>query len=253
MDQVDNPIHQVQAGTVSSRKWWRSVLGCCVAGQMREIEAKGDVRECIQAIKGMRPEYQGSPILPPPRPQHQGKKTLVIDLDETLVHSSFTPVPSPDYVIPVEIDARIVDVYVRKRPWVDHFLEAVASKFEVVVFTASLTKYADPLLTEMDRYQAIHHRLYRESCVFHEGNFVKDLSRLGRRLEDVIIIDNSPHSYIFQPENAIPIGTFIDDPHDRQLIDVLPYVLALHEVQDVRRALGMAFESILLHGADAHE
>jgi RNA polymerase II subunit A small phosphatase-like protein len=62
-----------------------------------------------------------------------GKKTLVLDLDETLVHSSFKPVPSPDYVIPVEIEGRVVDVYVMKRPHVDHFLKAVGNRFEVRV------------------------------------------------------------------------------------------------------------------------
>ena len=51
--------------------------------------------------------------------------------DETLVHSSFKPVPQPDYIIPVEIEGRIVDVYVLKRPFVDHFLRAVGSRFEV--------------------------------------------------------------------------------------------------------------------------
>jgi TFIIF-interacting CTD phosphatase-like protein len=47
------------------------------------------------------------------------------------VHSSFKPVPQPDYIIPVEIEGRIVDVYVLKRPFVDHFLRAVGSRFEV--------------------------------------------------------------------------------------------------------------------------
>lgn len=51
--------------------------------------------------------------------------------DETLVHSSFKPVPQPDYIIPVEIEGRVVDVYVLKRPFVDHFLRAVGSRFEV--------------------------------------------------------------------------------------------------------------------------
>lgn len=55
----------------------------------------------------------------------------MLDLDETLVHSSFKPVPSPDYIIPVEIEGRIVDVYVLKRPFVDHFLRAVGQRFEV--------------------------------------------------------------------------------------------------------------------------
>jgi hypothetical protein len=59
-----------------------------------------------------------------------GKKTLVLDLDETLVHSSFKPIPAPDYIIPVEIEGRIVDVYVLKRPWLDHFMAAIAGRFE---------------------------------------------------------------------------------------------------------------------------
>ena len=74
------------------------------------------------------------------------KPCLVLDLDETLVHSSFKPVPNPDYVIPVEIDGAVTDVYVLKRPWVDYFMERAGERWEVVVFTASLAKYADPLL-----------------------------------------------------------------------------------------------------------
>jgi RNA polymerase II subunit A small phosphatase-like protein len=78
--------------------------------------------------------------------QDKGKKTLVLDLDETLVHSSFKPIPNPDYIIPVEIEGKIVDVYVLKRPWLDHFMAAIAGRFEVVVFTASLSKYAGEVL-----------------------------------------------------------------------------------------------------------
>ena len=75
----------------------------------------------------------------------------MLDLDETLVHSSFKPIPNPDYIIPVEIEEKIVDVYVLKRPMMDHFMAAVGSSFEVVVFTASLKKYADPLLDLLDQ------------------------------------------------------------------------------------------------------
>ena len=80
--------------------------------------------------------------LPTMQEQDRGKKTLVLDLDETLVHSSFKPIPNPDYIIPVEIEGKIVDVYVLKRPWLDHFMAAIAGRFEIVIFTASLSKYA---------------------------------------------------------------------------------------------------------------
>lgn len=121
----------------------------------------------------------------------------------------------PDYIIPVEIDGKLVDVYVLKRPWLDHFMESVGHRFEVVVFTASLAKYADPLLDLLDKTHVVRWRLFRESCMPYEGNYVKDLSCLGRELAHTIIVDNSPHSYVFQPANALPISTFIDSLDDQ--------------------------------------
>ena len=79
----------------------------------------------------------------------------------------------------------------------------VGSRFEVIVFTASLAKYADPLLDLLDRSSCVRWRLFRESCYPYEGNYVKDLTCLGRPLKDVVIVDNSPHSYIFHPFNAV--------------------------------------------------
>ncbi len=98
------------------------------------------------------------------------------------------------------------DRYVLKRPGVDSFLKAVAEKWEVVVFTASLAKYADPLLDILDPQRLVRARLFREACVQHYGNYVKDLSLLGRPLNHICILDNSPYSYIFQPDNALPIS-----------------------------------------------
>ena len=191
------------------------------------------------------------PVLPPvpPRvyreavigakaPEDMHKKTLVLDLDETLVHSSFKPIPNPDYIIPVEIDGRLVDVYVLKRPWLDHFMNTVGPRFEVVVFTASLAKYADPLLDLMDKTGNVRWRLFRDSCCPYEGNYVKDLNCLGRDLSTTIIVDNSPHSYIFQPANAAPIGTFIDNMEDQELLELLPSLLKVEHVDDVRKYLG---------------
>ena len=66
-----------------------------------------------------------------------------------------------------------------------------------------LFQYADPVADLLDKWDVFRSRLFRESCVFHKGNYVKDLSKLGRELHQIIIIDNSPASYIFHPENAV--------------------------------------------------
>ncbi len=92
-------------------------------------------------------------------------RCLVLDLDETLVHSSFKPIPNADFVISIELESVIHRVYVRKRPGVDHFMREVGEKFEVVIFTASLAKYADPLLDILDRGRVVKARLFREACV----------------------------------------------------------------------------------------
>lgn len=78
----------------------------------------------------------------------------------------------------------------------------------------------------------------RESCCPYEGNYVKDLQCLGRDLATTIIVDNSPHSYVFQPENAVPIGTFIDDMDDQELLEITPIIMGVEQVDDVREHLG---------------
>ncbi|XP_037747106.1 CTD small phosphatase-like protein isoform X3 [Chelonia mydas] len=147
------------------------------------------------------------------------------------------PIPSPisnaDFIVPVEIDGTIHQVYVLKRPHVDEFLQRMGELFECVLFTASLAKYADPVADLLDRWGVFRARLFRESCVFHRGNYVKDLSRLGRELSKVIIVDNSPASYIFHPENAVPVQSWFDDMTDTELLDLIPFFEGLSREEEV--------------------
>jgi len=173
-------------------------------------------------------------LLLPASPRSAQRKTLVLDLDETLVHSSFKPVMGADFIVPVEIDDQIHQVYVLKRPGVDQFLRRMGDLFEVVVFTASLAKYADPVLDLLDKFKVVKVRLFREACVHHKGNYVKDLSRLGRDIRQTIIIDNSPASYMFHPENAVPVESWFDDPNDVELLELIQVLEQISRVDDVR-------------------
>lgn len=190
-----------------------------------------------------------APTVSPPKPQYcngylgpihpadVGQKCLVLDLDETLVHSSFRPTENPDFIIPVDIDGMIHNVYVLKRPGVDEFLRVLAQTYEIVVFTASLSKYANPLLDQMDVHKVIRHRLFREHCVQYEGNYIKDLSVLDRDLSQTIIIDNSAMSYLFHPQNAIGCSNFIDDLEDQELASIQEFLVDIAEEDDVRQHL----------------
>ncbi|KAK5114757.1 hypothetical protein LTR85_010070 [Meristemomyces frigidus] len=181
-------------------------------------------------------------LLPQMRPEHRGRKCLVLDLDETLVHSSFKILHQADFTIPVEIEGQYHNVYVIKRPGVDAFMKRVGELYEVVVFTASVSKYGDPLLDQLDIHHVVHHRLFRESCYNHQGNYVKDLSMVGRDLRETIIIDNSPTSYIFHPQHAVPISSWFSDAHDNELLDLIPVLedLAGDKVSDVSLVLDVA-------------
>lgn len=181
-----------------------------------------------------------SHLLQPLRVQDKHKKCVVIDLDETLVHSSFAPVHNADFVIPVEIDGTIHQVYVLKRPYVDEFLQKMGDLFECVLFTASLGKYADPVTDLLDKWGVFKFRLFRESCVFHRGSYVKDLSRLGRDLNKTVILDNSPASYMFHPQNAVPIVSWFDDPSDKELLELMPFFENLAKIDDVYTFLSNA-------------
>ncbi|KAI8607010.1 HAD-like domain-containing protein, partial [Chytriomyces sp. MP71] len=178
-------------------------------------------------------------LLPPQHSSDNKKPCLVLDLDETLVCSSFNPVPNADFIIPIDIEGEWHNVYVLKRPHVDSFLKRLGSEFEVVVFTASLSNYANPVLDALDVSGVIRYRLFREHCTYYQGNYVKDLSLLGRSLESTIIIDNSPVAYLFHPANAIPCTSWFEDPADEELSDLVPFLQELKTVPDVRAVLGV--------------
>jgi RNA polymerase II subunit A small phosphatase-like protein len=118
------------------------------------------------------------------------KKTLILDLDETLVHSSFKPLNGKtDILLKVELERRQYIIHVLKRPGAQEFLEKMARIFEVVIFTASLSAYANPLINQLDTSRHVSHRLFREHCTSLNGMFIKDMKKLGRHLKDVIIVD----------------------------------------------------------------
>jgi RNA polymerase II subunit A small phosphatase-like protein len=180
------------------------------------------------------PKPQCMPNLGDVSPGDRGKNCLLLDLDETLVHSSTEYMPNHDYKIPVEIDGTVHTIYVLKRPGVDEFLRRVKPFYEVVVFTASLSKYANPLLDLLDVSRVVSKRLFREHCVFYQGHFVKDLSVINRAPNTAILVDNSPQSYAFQPENAIDCSSFIDDPADTELWRIADFLEGVKDCADVR-------------------
>lgn len=98
----------------------------------------------------------------------------------------------------------------------------MAKYYDIIIYTASLQAYADPVIDEIDPQRVVKGRMFRNSCSIFNNIFVKDLGALGRNLKDVIIIDNSETSFLFQPENAIHIKAYFDDNTDIELFYYMP-------------------------------
>lgn len=181
----------------------------------------------------------------PPKSTATSPITLVLDLDETLVHCSTDAgeVRNPDFIFHVEFQSSLYTVNCRKRPGLDEFLEYVKNRFEVVIFTASQKVYADKLLDILDpTHEIIHHRVFRDDCTNVEGNYLKDLTVLGRDLRTTVIVDNSPQAFAFQLDNGIPILSWYENRSDRELFKVIPLLEQLTDSGDVRPLLRQRFQ-----------
>ncbi|KAI9197315.1 HAD-like domain-containing protein [Polychytrium aggregatum] len=183
-----------------------------------------------------------SKLLPSKKPG-QKKITLLLDLDETLVHCKTEPLENHDFMIPLTVASEHYEVYGRIRPFVEEFLEKVSQLFEVVVFTASLQVYADLVLDMLDKKKnRFQHRLYRDSCTIVDGVHMKDLEKLGRNIKHTMLVDNSPQVFALQLSNGIPIKSWYDDQDDHELLDLLKFLETVSDTDDVRPHIDRQFK-----------
>jgi Dullard-like phosphatase family protein len=167
--------------------------------------------------------------LPSPyvRTKNNKEFSLVLDLYETLIN--FKPRNNGE-------EGGIL----RIRPGINEFLDEVGKYYELIIFTTATQDYADALIDEVeDNKIYFDHRLYREHAVIIDNDFVKDLTRIGRPLDKIIIVDNMPQNFRLQKENGIIIKAFWgEDDHDTALLDLYPILVNIaKEGGDVRKSL----------------
>uniref|UniRef100_A0AC35TSE4 FCP1 homology domain-containing protein n=1 Tax=Rhabditophanes sp. KR3021 TaxID=114890 RepID=A0AC35TSE4_9BILA len=164
------------------------------------------------------------PVLPLKR-RSTPKYSLVLDLDETLVHCSLLEIEDATIAFPIKCEQLECKVYVRVRPFFHYFIDRMSKLFELIIFTAGKNFYARKLCDILDpKRKFIKHRLFREHCVGVDNFYIKDLSILGRDLAHVVIVDNSILSFAYQVDNGIPIKSWYQCRDDEELLNLIPFL-----------------------------
>jgi CTD small phosphatase-like protein 2 len=159
------------------------------------------------------------------------KYTLVLDMDETLIHFFFTKNIGMFFI----------------RPYCFEFLNQLRQYYEIITFTAGTKEYADYILNLLDpNNELIKYRLYRQHVTILGCSVYKDLNKLGRDLSKVIIVDNMKDNFKMQPNNGLYVKTWINDINDHQFKDLMKILkdIVFFNVIDVRPIIEKINEEI---------
>ena len=195
--------------------------------------------------------------------QNENKKILVIDLDETLIHTSFQKIENADFQI--QLDSNInkknpdikninnihitkkVEAYIRIRPGVDKFLSQMTNYYDIYVYSASSKNYLNAIIKNIDKNNIIKQCYCRDDCIVYvedyeedfdkpnnKYNYVKDLKKINKELRNIVFIDNNTISFKLQEKNGIPIKSWFGDYEDIELYKLIPILKNLSGFYDVR-------------------
>ena len=173
------------------------------------------------------------PYLPLKTSKDKYQYTLVLDLDETLI--SFRINQTGKGIL-------------KMRPGLFNFLKRVKNKYELVVFTAGTKEYADPIIDIIEQKEKFFvKRLYRQHTIYRDNTFIKDLTKLGRDLSKIIIVDNMPQNFRLQKENGILINNYFGQDNGDNTLQLLGDILlkiAQSPGKDVRNEIKKYKEEI---------
>ena len=164
------------------------------------------------------------PLLPP-----SDRQTLVLDLDETLVHA-FSAEPCVP-AVPLMVNGK--QLWLSIRPHAESFLSSLAVHYELVVWTAGVEAYGKAVVKLLDPSGSlISHSLYRQHCTcYGDGIYIKDLMMLGRDMRGTRIVDNNPVSFYLQPSAGILVPDFVGHIDDTCLVTLMRELIPTNDVE----------------------
>lgn len=178
-------------------------------------------------------------------PKDGNKKTLIFDLDETLIHCNADQNGPADVRVPVTFpNGDSIMAGINIRPFAREILVELSKHFEIVIFTASHSCYANPVVDYLDEERVVKARLFRENCSqITDGLYTKDLSVfIDRDVKDLLLVDNAVYSFVMQLGNGIPILPFYEDKNDKELLRLKNFVMRFKDLDDVREQISEHFK-----------
>ena len=175
------------------------------------------------------------------------KKILVLDLDETLIHSFFESLENPDFEININLYDEIKDIecnkiYVSKRPGLDIFFNELNKFYKIYIFSSSPQDYVSKITKEIDKNKIILKCFSKNDCLTvpggdHYNIYIKDLLKIDKDLSKIVILDDNITSFSLQTENGIPIKSWYGNKQDIELFKLIPLLKKLSNYKDVRKEI----------------
>lgn len=177
--------------------------------------------------------------------KNKDKTLLVLDLDETLIHSEYN---NPDY----EYDFMIFDYKVKKRPFLDEFIQECSKHFLLAVWSSGSDDYVEAIVKEIIPESIQLEFVWgRSKATYQPSNNIYDwaapnlshfdylkrlnkIKKLGFSMEKALIVDDSPHKSKANYGNAIYVEEFLGDMDDKELFYLQKYLMELKDVKNVR-------------------
>lgn len=198
------------------------------------------MRKCFEVMKTLPVEDNLSCF----RSKSSSRKLLVLDLDETLIHTFEEDIPEGCTELTIQIFDQIErKIHFKLRPNCIEFLNRMSNVFDICIFTASHCTYANPIIDYLDPEGTLFKsRYFYDSCKRISKYTVKDLRILNRDLKDVMLVDNTALCFGYQKENGIPIVCYTGQDNDQELTYLIDFLLYLNDFQDVREGIMKHFK-----------
>ena len=128
------------------------------------------------------------------------------------------------------------------RPGLFSFLNGVQKYYEIISFTNASKEYADAIIKHIETNKKyFDYNFYREHSVLYNNEFIKDISRIGRDMSKIIIVDNVAANLRLNQENGILILPYYSDKskNDTKLFYLKNMLIKFYNIgyEDLRVAL----------------